>query len=293
MEWHQLQYFRAVAQLQHITRAAEQLSLSQPALSRSIAKLEEELGTPLFERQGKRIFLNRPGRVFLDYVERALQEIAEGKQAVQDMLDPDRGEIALAFLHSLGSHFVPGLVGAFRSGYPHVAFKLFQNSAMHLLGLLEAGKIDLLLSSPIVAGTGVEWSPLFTEDLFVIVPRSHPLAGRSHVSLQEIAADPIISFKKEYILRVITDQLFAKVHVTPSITFEGDEIMTVAGLVEAELGVAIIPRISGLDKADIAFLPVAEPLSRRTIGIAWGKNRYLSPAAIKFRDFVIHSFTAR
>ena len=290
MEWHQLQYFRVVAQLQHISRAAEQLSLSQPALSRSIAKLEEELGTPLFERQGKRILLNRPGKVFLEYVERALQEITEGKQALQDMLDPDHGEVALAFLHSLGTHFVPGLVGNFRSSYPHVEFKLFQNSAMHLLGLLEAGKIDLLLSSPIVAGNGIEWSPLFTEDLFVIVPRSHRLADCSQISLGEIATDPIISFKKEYVLRVIADQLFAKVNANPSITFEGDEIMTVAGLVEAKLGVAIIPRVSGLDKANIVFLPIAEPRSQRTIGIAWGKNRYLSPAATKFRDFVIQSF---
>lgn len=290
MEWHQLQYFRLVAQLQHISRAAEQLSLSQPALSRSIAKLEEELGTPLFERQGKRILLNRPGKVFLEHVERALQEITEGKQAIQDLLDPDHGEVALAFLHSLGTHFVPGLVGSFRSSYPHVEFKLFQNSAMHLLGLLEAGKIDLLLSSPIVAGNGIEWSPLFTEDLFVIVPRSHRLADRSHISLGEIAADPIISFKKEYVLRVIADQLFAKVSANPAITFEGDEIMTVAGLVEAKLGVAIIPRVSGLDKANIVFLPIAEPCSQRTIGIAWGKNRYLSPAATKFRDFVIQSF---
>ena len=89
LEWHQLQYFKAVAELQHMTKAAQVLSLSQPALSRSIAKLEEELGVPLFERKGKTLRLNRYGKLFLKSVDRATQAIEEGKQLILDQANPD------------------------------------------------------------------------------------------------------------------------------------------------------------------------------------------------------------
>jgi len=290
MEWHQLEYFQAVAHLQHFTRAAEQLSISQPALSRSIAKLEDELGVPLFERRGKNVSLNRYGQIFLRHVERAMQEIIEGKQEIQDLLNPDHGVISLAFLHSLGTHLVPDLLGRFRAKYPGIQFKLYQNGTNLLLDQLESGEIDLCLSAPIVTRERIEWAPLFTEELFVIVPSDHRLSGHSSIRLAEIASEPIISFKKDYGLRILADQLFLKAGLTPHITFEGEEIMTVAGLVEAKLGVAIIPHLTGLDNTGLSFLRISEPLGHRTIGVAWLTDRYTSPAAKKFRDFVISSF---
>jgi DNA-binding transcriptional LysR family regulator len=290
MEWHQLEYFRLVAQLQHITHAAEQLSISQPALSRSISKLEEELGFPLFDRRGKNVILNHYGQIFLHYVERSIQEIAAGKQVIHDLIHPDHGNISLSFLHSLGSNLVPGLLSKFRSIYPNIQFKLYQNATTFLLEQLEAGEIDLCLCFPVAKREHVEWEPLFTEELFVVVPHGHRLATRSSIQLKEIANEPIVTFKKDYGLRILTDQLFKEADLDPFITFEGEEIMTVAGLVEAKLGVALIPHVWGLDKTNISFLPVSSPQCQRVIGIAWTKERYLSPAAQNFKNFVIHSF---
>jgi DNA-binding transcriptional LysR family regulator len=290
MEWHQLEYFRLVAQLQHITHAAEQLSISQPALSRSISKLEEELGFPLFDRRGKNVILNHYGQIFLHYVERSIQEIAAGKQVIHDLIHPDHGNISLSFLHSLGSNLVPGLLSKFRSIYPNIQFKLYQNATTFLLEQLEAGEIDLCLCFPVAKREHVEWEPLFTEELFVVVPHGHRLATRSSIQLKEIANEPIVTFKKDYGLRILTDQLFKEADLDPFITFEGEEIMTVAGLVEAKLGVALIPHVWGLDKTNISFLPVSSPQCQRVIGIAWTKERYLSPAAQNFKNFVIQSF---
>lgn len=290
MEWHQLQYFKAVAQLQHMTQAAQLLALSQPALSRSIAKLEEELGVPLFERTGKSLRLNRYGKLFLRSVDRATQAIEEGKQLLLDEASPDRGTVCLAFLHSLGTHMVPELLRKFRAAHPHIQFKLYQNATSKLLEQLEEGEIDLCLSSPVLTGEQVEWSFLFSEELFVVVPQSHPLAKCKEVRLEEIAEEPLITFKKDYGLRILVDNLFQEVQIKPRITFEGEEIMTVAGLAEACLGVAIIPKIDGLNTANLAFLPIIHPKSQRTIGMAHLKNHYLSPAARRFRDFVIDSF---
>lgn len=290
MEWHQLEYFKLVAELQHITHAAAQLSISQPALSRSIAKLEEELGFPLFERRGKNVVLNRYGEIFLQYVEKSMQEITAGKQAIHDLIHPDHGSVSLSFLHSLGPNLVPGLLSKFRLTCPNIQFKLYQNTTTLLLDQLENGEIDLCLCSPVATREHVGWEPLFAEELFVVIPHGHYLDKRNSIELKEIAAEPIITFKKDYGLRILTDQFFKEANIDPHITFEGEEIMTVAGLVEAKLGVALIPHVFGLDKAKISFLPISRPLCQRTIGIAWIKERYLSPAAQKFKSFVIQSF---
>lgn len=291
MEWHQLEYFHTLAQLQHFTRAAQQLSLSQPALSRSIAKLESELGVPLFERRGKSVSLNHFGQIFFQHAERAMQEIMAAKQEIQDILDPDHGVISLAFLHSLGNHIVPELLGKFRTTYPKIQFKLYQNATNLILEQLESGKIDLCLSAPPnIHQDSIEWIPLFTEELFVVVPNDHRLSGRTSVQLTEIAAEPIITFKRNYGLRILTDQLFHEAGLVPNITFEGDEIMTVAGLVEAKLGVAVIPHLTSLDNTQVAFVPISEPMCYRTIGLAWVKGKYTSPVVKKFRDFVANSF---
>lgn len=290
MELNQLGYFKLVAEMQHFTQAAKKLAISQSALSRSIAKLEEEIGVPLFERCGKRIFLNNHGQIFLNHVERALREISQGMQAIQDLTNPEHGSVSLAFLHSLGSNIVPNLLGKFRQKYPKVEFKLSQNGTSFLLKQLMIGEIDLCLCSPMSNQTSIEWIDLFNEELFVCVPVGHRLASRSHITLQEIANEPIITFKKDYGLRILTDQLFQTAAIQPEITFEGEEIMTVAGLVESRLGVALIPHIAGLNNENIVFLPVSTPKCARTIGIAWSKNRYLSPVAKRFKDFVVASF---
>lgn len=290
MEWNQLEYFKTVAEMQHFTQAARKLAVSQSALSRSIAKLEEELGFPLFERCGKKISLNSHGQIFLGHVERALSEISKGRQSIQDLINPEHGTVSLAFLHSLGSNIVPNLLGKFRQRYPKVEFKLSQNGTSFLLNQLIIGEIDLCLCSPMSNRGSIEWIDLFSEELFVCVPLNHRLAACKQIALLEIKDEPIITFKKDYGLRILTDQLFQAEAIQPLIKFEGEEIMTVAGLVEAQLGVALIPHIAGLNNENIVFIPISAPQCSRTIGIAWNKNRYLSPVAKRFKDFVVASF---
>ncbi|MCE5285245.1 MAG: LysR family transcriptional regulator [Pelosinus sp.] len=290
MEWHQLESFRMVAKLQHITKAAEQLSISQPALSRSICRLEEELGFPLFKRQGKSVILNHYGVIFLRHVERALQEVEKGKKEVHDLLDPDFGTVSIAFIHSMGSNIIPQLVGRFREKYPGIQFRLSQNASNFLLEQLEAGEIDLCLCSPGNNKESIDWAPLFKEELFIAVHKGHRLAGQSSIRLEEIAAEPIITVKKNYGLRILAEQYFGAAGFTPNIAFEGEEILTLAGFVEAKLGVALIPHIMGLDDANICFLPIAGQECHRIIEVAWVKDRYMSPAVRKFKNFIIQSF---
>lgn len=286
MDWNQLEYFKTVARLGHVTQAAQKLQISQSALSRSICKLEEELGFTLFDRSGKNITLNANGRTFLSHVERAMQEITVGRKIITDALKPDTGNVSLAFLRSLGISIVPDLLSKFRQQYPQIHFKLYENSSALILEQLTKGELDLCLCPPIQNDV-LDWTFLFTEELFAAVPIGHRLADRSEILLEEIAHEPIITLKKSYGLRTLVERFFHSIDIEPLITFEGEEITTVAGLVEARFGVALIPYVPGLEQLKVVLLPISSPKCLRTIGIAWNKKHYLSHPAKNFRNFVV------
>ncbi|WP_223068743.1 LysR family transcriptional regulator [Paenibacillus caui] len=290
MEWQQLEYFQTVARLQHMTTAARALSISQPALSRSISRLEKELGVPLFERSGRSIVLSKYGHLFLLRVNRMLAEYQEGIQELDDLLHPEHGEVSLGFLHTLGVQFVPGLIRTYRKDHPAVHFQLHQNNTPNLLNQLVSGEIDMCMAAPRETGQPLEWVELMSQELFVIVPRGHRLADSGPIHLKEIGDEPLISFKLGYGLRKIIDDLLREAGISPKISFEGEEVHTIAGLVAAGLGVAIIPQTKGIDPNEIAFVPVSFPSCSRTIGLAWHKERYLSRTAKQFREFVMEQF---
>jgi DNA-binding transcriptional LysR family regulator len=292
MEWTQFQYFQTVAQLQHFTKAAEVLSISQPALSRSIARLEEELGVPLFERQGRTIALNTYGKIFLNRVNRAIQEIDLGQQEIQDLLDPLKGSVSLGFINSQGSNLIPNLLGLFRQSFPEIRFMLYQNVTNRVLDQLEAGEIDFCFCAKPLARENIRWIQLFTEEIILIVPKGHPLAQRKAVKLKELREESFIAFKKKLSLGEIIDQIFQEAGITPKVTFEVEEAGTVAGLVAAKLGIALIPKLRTVEIEEIAQIHVAEPKCQRVIGIAWVEGRYLSPAARHFQEFVLEHFEA-
>lgn len=290
MEWQQLAYFHKVAQLQHFTRAAAELSISQPALSRSIARLEEELGVPLFERRGRTVILNRYGEIFLRRVNRAMQEISYGRSEIQDLIDPEHGTVSLAFLPSFGTQLIPDLLHAFRLRYPRINFQLHQDVANPILDMLEAGEIDFCLSSPVVTRKGIQWMPLLTEELFIVVPKTHRLANRTGIKLNELAEDQFVFLKKGYTVRTLTEQYCQEAGFAPKIAFVSEEIATAAGLVTADLGVALLPNIKRLDTKKVSRLRVSQPKCRWVIGIGWVEGRYLSPAAGLFKQFVMDNY---
>jgi len=287
MEWQQLEYFHVVAQLQHFTRAAERLSISQPALSRSIARLEDELGVPLFDRQGRSVVLNSCGLQFYEHATVILQEMKKAKQDLLSRQDPRYGEISLAFLKSLGIDFIPRMVRSYLDLYPHVHFHFSQNSTAAMLDQLKRGETDFCLTSVIAAMPEIEWQPLWTEEMFIVAHQDHPLASRKDVKLADLVQEKFIVLKQGYGSRAIFDQAFASIEASPNIAFEGDELVSVLGFVSANLGIAMLPRISGMNRDHLALLPIADYSCERTIGLVWRKGKYLSPAAVQFRQFLI------
>lgn len=286
MEWQQLEYFRAVAAREHVTRAAEDLSVSQSAVSRAIANLEEELGVTLFDRRGRAVVLNRYGKLFLRRVQRAHEEIDEGRRELADATGSQRGIVALGFLHSLGVELVPRLIREFRVTHPDVRFQLIQNSGEFVMEHLHAGEVDLAISVPGLFERGSEtWATLTNEELFATVPRDHPLAAKTAIRLEELRPYPFVMLKLNHTMRVIVEGLCRSAGFTPKIAFEGDDAETVRGLVAAGLGVTLLSA-ARTPRDDIHLIPV-HPKPVRTLGLGWLDDRYMSPITRQFRDFVL------
>lgn len=291
MEWQQLEYFLVVARLQHMTEAAKRLSISQPALSRSIAKLEQELGVPLFEREGRNIRLNRYGERFAARVEQALEAVRLGKEELRDLTDPESGTIVVSFLKSLGLSVFPRLMSSFLKEAPRAQFQLYQQSTREMLDKLERSEIDFALSSMTESRNGIEWRFLWEEELFAYVPVDHSLACQDAIDIVALSEERFIAVKPGYGLRTITDRLFNAAGVTPTISFEAEEVVSVAGFVAAGLGVTLLPRLPELHEDKLARIRVTDPECRRHIGLAWKKDGYLSPAAERFRAFLIKAYS--
>ncbi len=293
MEMKQLEYFQTVAELEHYTHAAEQLSLSQPALSRSIANLEDELSVPLFDHEGRSVRLNQFGMIFLRRINAALHEIEEAKREIKDALDPEHGTVSLGFLPTLGSHLVPELVNVFHKQYPHINFQLMQNGSSIILNDLKNGSADLCLSFPPVDERKLAWTKLMNEELYVAVPQQHRLAKRTSVTLDEVEHDPFILLKHGNGLRTTTERFCLEAGFVPNILFEGGDVTTVVGFVEAGLGIALIPYIPNINMRKVKLISVRKPKCERIIAFTWMKNRYLPAAALQFKNFVLQYLTGK
>jgi DNA-binding transcriptional LysR family regulator len=291
MELQQLEYFRVVARTQHVTQAAEELGVTQPALSRAMARLERDVGVALFDHRGRSVKLNRYGVAFLRHVERALAAIEEGRRELVDLADRDAGVIAFGFAHALGTRVVPDLIASFRQQHPRARFQLLQNASHIILAELEAGDVDIALVSPVPpTSERIESIELASEELFLVVPHDHRFAKRRSVRLSELRDDTFVCLRQGYGLRTLTDHFCAEAGFVPKIAFEGEEIATLRSLVSVGLGVAIIPAASSPGESTPPQLHITEPVCRRSIGLMWEPGRYQPELAQQFRHHIITSF---
>ncbi|MUG72235.1 LysR family transcriptional regulator [Paenibacillus validus] len=289
MEFLQLQYFQTVARLEHITKAAEELQIAQPSLSKTIARLEADLGVPLFDRRGRQVRLNAYGKAFLARVEKAFMELNEGKRELQDLAGLHRGSITLAVSIP---RILPELLGSFLTRYPHVHLRQFIESTSSMKRLLDQGDIDFCISSIPIQGPDVEWKPLMTEEVFLLVPPGHRLAKRESIDLIEVKDESFISMNAGFGFRDLTDDFCREAGFVPTISFEGDEPDIIGKLVEQGLGVAFTPALSlsRISRPTLKRLRIRKPVCQRTIGLGWSNRRYLSQAAHHFQKFVADYF---
>lgn len=286
MDLLQLKYFKTVAKFENVTKAANELYIAQPALSKTISHLEKELGVNLFDRRGKYIHLNEYGKAFLEKVNIALDVLEDGRREIKDLQGKELGDIRLVFLAA--STIIPELLSEFCKLHPHIRFQLFQ----HFSRDANNSDFDLCISSSCGDKKKNNSMALLTEEIYLAVPLNHPLAKKKSISLIEASNENFISLKPGKGLREITDEFCKKAGFNPRIIFESDDPSTVRGLIKAGQGVAFIPQVSwGSSIGDsMALLHIKYPKCKRTIFISWLENRYLSKTTLLFREFAVEYF---
>jgi DNA-binding transcriptional LysR family regulator len=292
VDMQEMRWFRSVADGTTVTETAASARITQPALSRALARIEHEVGTALFQRVGRVLRLTPAGQMFKTHVDAILERYDRGLYEVGALVDPEAGMIPLAFLHTLGTWLVPPLISDFRDRYPRARFELKQHGETGLIEELLHGTADLVIASCDPGHPALRWQRLLVEPLRLAVPPDHRLARRRRVRLAEVADEPFILLRPEYALRVTTEQLCHQAGFTPHVGFEGEEVETLRGLVTAGLGVSLLPAPqSGMAAAQPSapHLRVTDVDSTRDIGLSWLADRTLPPASENFRRHVIET----
>lgn len=296
MDLEVLRSFQSVAEGVTVTDAAAEARITQPALSRALNRLEDEVGAELFQRVGRVLQLTPAGRVFKEYVDAVIDSYDRGRRAVSEVVDPDAGIVSLAFLHTLGTWLVPRLVTGFREAHPQVRFDLHQDGEIGLSQHLLDARADLIITSNNPGHPLITWRRLLVEPLWLAVPAQHRLGGRRRARLAEVAEEPFILLKPGLGLRSITEMLCRQAGFTPLVGFEGEDVQTLRGLVAAGLGVSLLPALpdaagspATIPDIPLRYLKLSDVHGARDIGIAWLASRTMPPAPQRFID---HALTA-
>lgn len=289
MELLQLKYFLTVARCEHVTEAAGKLHVTQSSLSKTIQRLEDDLGVPLFDRIGRKLRLNDFGRTFLQRTEKALFELEQGKREIADLSNPDQGTLQLAVTTA---STLPGILREFRKNKPDIQFHVQMVSLENMSRLLHRGEVDFCLSSPPIEGDDIECQILYDDPIVVAVPMGHRYADRSSIQLTELKDERFVGVKQGYGVRDMVDSVCQSAGFLPKYVYEGDEPARLTALVEAEIGLAFIPSTARNPHERIRYLQVEKHQLVREIALLSHKNRYISKAALEFRSVVMDYFSA-
>jgi DNA-binding transcriptional LysR family regulator len=282
----ELRWFVVLAETEHVTDAAAELSVSQPTLSRALARFEREAGAPLFDRVHRRLRLNAYGEIMLEHARRSIAEMKSAGERIAALRDPDTGRVRLAFLHSLATWYVPEQLRRFRESAPAMGFDLFQGPANEITQRVLDGQSDIAITAPKPEAPAFIWRRLYVDQLCLAVPQGHRLATRAKVRLSAAAGEPFIALGEQAGLRQLTDQLLAEDGVHPDIVFEATEIPTVEGLVAAGFGVAVVPIPRDGRTSKAVHVPVSNSGAKREVGLVWDRDRMLPPPAKRFAEFL-------
>ena len=286
MELRHLRYFIGVAEEENVSRAALKLHVSQPALSRQIRDLEEELGFSLLERSAKSVRLTEAGRTFLIEARAVLQRAEVAVKTAGSVATGGRGELHVGYAPSLTARILPPALRAFQAELPNVRVKLHDLSTEEMLAGLREGRLQIALVVRLTPAMlrGLRFEELARDSICLAVAPTHPLAGRRTVTLSEVAREPLITYsRKDYPeAHEHLAAMFAAIKSKPRIAEEHDSVSSLIAAVESGAGVAIAPQsltcTAGLRLKLIPLSPAPQPL---IIGAAWSKNG-LTAAAERF-----------
>jgi LysR family transcriptional regulator, hydrogen peroxide-inducible genes activator len=282
MEIHQLRYFCAVAKTGSFTRAAQREHLAQPSLSQQIRKLEDELGTRLFDRLGRTVRLTSFGEAFLPRAEAILRQLADAKQEIEEMSGTERGKLVIGAIPTIAPYFLPPCLASFQRKFPEIRVTVVEEFTTDLLDRLEAGAIDLaLLALPVATGHFVSHEVL-RERLYVVLPENHRLARQTTIGLKQVEGDPFLLLKEGHCFRDNTLSACGRARLNPNVVFESGQFTTILAMVAAGAGVSVVPQMAVERRPGCRFIPLTDESAYRRVGVVQLKQHFRSRAHMAF-----------
>ena len=282
-----LRGFLAVADLGSFRAASDSLHLSQSALSRRVDKLEAALGVDLFVRTTRRVELTTVGRTFVHKARAVMNELENALLGVADFADRISGEITVACVPSAVGHFLPAVIGEFHRQRPRVRVRLIDESSADILLAVANGEADLGLTYIGTQEPDIEFEPLLDDPFVVACPHDHALAGRKRLTWAELARIDYVSLAHGSGNRFLMDQALAQVEDKPEWFCEVRHVPALVSLVEAGLGVGVVPRLAMPPRGRLVSIPLEEPTLSRTIGIIRRRGRPLRAGPDLFRQLLL------
>ena len=284
VELSQLRYFLKVAERQNFTRASADLGITQPALSRSIARLEAELGQPVFERQARNVALTDAGRVFQA---RAGQILAMVEDTLAEMTDNgETGCVRVGAIPTVAPFFLPTLLRTFRDQCPRARVVAFEETTDKLLQRCSQGEVDVALLAAPVSAQYLGTEPLFEEELLLVLPAGHILAEKNQVNLSDLRDYPFVLLDETHCLSGAVMAFCRQRSFQPVAIEHSSQLATVEELVALGLGVSLIPQMARqLDTSDRrVYRSVRLPTPTRKIVLLWNPYRFQSRLVERFKQ---------
>lgn len=288
MELHQLRYFAKAAQLGSFTKAAHACLVSQPSLSQQIAKLEQELGQPLFERVGRGAKLTEIGRAFKERVEQILKMVDDAKASAAD--EPDTGRLVVASIPTIAPYFLPKIIGSFTAAYPKAQIEFIEEPTANILKLCADGDVDCgILALPLKADN-MRFEPLFDEELLAVLPVGHPLAEKKKLKVEDLATQPFVLLNDAHCLSEHTVSFCKRKSPLAIATARLNQLATVLEMVRMGHGVSLIPAMAVPHNDDgRVYRSLEGKKPTRTIAVGWSAFHFRTKLFDRFVEWVKES----
>jgi DNA-binding transcriptional LysR family regulator len=287
MELRHLRYFEAVARHSHVTRAAAELHIAQPALSKQISQLEAELGVALFDRVGRSVRLTEAGEALLPHARAVMAQVDAARAEMAERIGLRRGRATVGTTPTVGVRLLPQALASFAQQYPGIELRLHEAGVQTLMELLETGALDVAIVTLPVADEALTVVPLLTEELVLVVATKHPLAQRAAITMAELTNERWVLLPENYDLREATLTACEQASFVPRIVLDGSEMDTLLRLVAAGVGISLVPRLAVQQGDGLAMIGISDLQLQRSLGVVWHGDRVAVPAARALREFLV------
>jgi len=293
MEIHQLRYFVAVADEGSFSRAAAKVRVAQPSLSQQIRKLEAEVGQPLFDRLPRSVVLTEAGRCLIDYARQILASIGDARRCVDELKSEIAGGLSVGAIPTIAPYVLPELIGKFQKHYPEVTLEIVEDVTDGITRRVEAGELDVALASTCQQSPTLRREALGNEPLLALVPKGHPLAKKTLVTLDDLKSQRFLLLHEMHCLSQQVNHLLAVRRLRPEVALAGSQLGTIANMVAAAIGVSIVPQMMVKHQATpgCVSLPFAPPVPERELNLLYNPLRFQSKAAAAFRREAAAAFS--